>query len=74
MYPNGAFTFININKDPSAGSGVLISRNLVLTAAHNLYDKENKQENAFEWENKLSKIHICWYHYLNFVPPSHPPL
>jgi V8-like Glu-specific endopeptidase len=29
----------------AVGSGVLISRDLVLTAAHNLYDKEQKKEN-----------------------------
>jgi V8-like Glu-specific endopeptidase len=40
----GGFHFINLNKDPSAGSGVLLSKNLVLTAAHNLYDKESQQE------------------------------
>jgi V8-like Glu-specific endopeptidase len=28
------------NKKMGAGSGTLISSNLVLTAAHNLYDKE----------------------------------
>jgi V8-like Glu-specific endopeptidase len=39
----GAFTFINSKKLPCAGSGVLISRNLVLTAAHNLYDKDNEK-------------------------------
>jgi V8-like Glu-specific endopeptidase len=40
----GGFTFINVKKESSAGSGVLISRNLVLTAAHNLYDKKSQQE------------------------------
>jgi V8-like Glu-specific endopeptidase len=40
----GGFTFSNVNKDSSAGSGVLISKNLVLTAAHNLYDKKSQQE------------------------------
>jgi V8-like Glu-specific endopeptidase len=27
-------------KGPGCGSGVLISKNLVLTAAHNIYDKD----------------------------------
>jgi V8-like Glu-specific endopeptidase len=40
----GAFTFTNSSKLPCAGSGVLVSRNLILTAAHNLYDKNNNQE------------------------------
>jgi V8-like Glu-specific endopeptidase len=40
----GAFTFTNSSKFPCAGSGVLVSRNLILTAAHNLYDKKTNQE------------------------------
>jgi V8-like Glu-specific endopeptidase len=35
----GALSFLTPNKRVAAGSGVLISRNLILTAAHNLYDK-----------------------------------
>jgi V8-like Glu-specific endopeptidase len=38
-----AMTFTNRAKKSFAGSGVLLSRNIVLTAAHNLYDKDNKQ-------------------------------
>ena len=40
-----ALTFIDGKKQPTAGSGVFISRNLMLTAAHNLYDRREHTEN-----------------------------
>jgi hypothetical protein len=36
----GAITFLNGMKQLTMGSGVLISPDLVLTVAHNLYDKK----------------------------------
>jgi hypothetical protein len=36
----GALTSLDTKKQLCLGSGVAISRNLVLTAAHNIYDKE----------------------------------
>jgi V8-like Glu-specific endopeptidase len=39
-----ALTFLDGMRRPCVGSGVLISPNLVLTAAHNVYDKEYKCE------------------------------
>jgi hypothetical protein len=36
----GAFKFQNQNFQDVAGSGMLISKNIVLTAAHNLFNKE----------------------------------
>ena len=41
----GALTFLNLHKQLQAGSGVLISRDIVLTAAHNPYAKNLKYEN-----------------------------
>jgi V8-like Glu-specific endopeptidase len=38
-------SFLTPGKKMAVGSGVLISRDLVLTAAHNLYDKDVGQEN-----------------------------
>ena len=48
----GALTFINKYKQPRAGSGVLITRDTLLTAAHNIFDR---QEN---WENEDFKFYI----------------
>jgi V8-like Glu-specific endopeptidase len=36
----GAMTYRNMNKQLGTGSGVLISENLVLTTAHNIYDRD----------------------------------
>lgn len=47
-----ALTFEDANNNINTGSGVLISTNTVLTAAHNLF---NKKLNA---ENKDFKIYI----------------
>ena len=41
-----ALTFLNAHKAISAGSGVLVSRDIILTAAHNIFDKELKSENT----------------------------
>lgn len=39
----GALTYLNVKKEQMFGTGVLISKDLILTAAHNLYDKvENR--------------------------------
>jgi V8-like Glu-specific endopeptidase len=48
----GALTFFNKKKQPGCGSGVLISNNLVLTAAHNIYDK------AYECENTGFRFYV----------------
>lgn len=42
----GAITFLNKYKKFATGSGVLISRNIILTAAHNFYDKQRLSENT----------------------------
>ena len=41
-----ALTFLNVHKKLGAGSGVLISRDIILTAAHNLYEKRLKCRNS----------------------------
>lgn len=41
-----AITFMNKYKQSLAGSGVLLTKNMVLTAAHNIYDKSYNQENT----------------------------
>jgi V8-like Glu-specific endopeptidase len=42
----GALTSLNKNKNPTRGTAVLISPNLILTVAHNIYDKvKYKSEN-----------------------------
>lgn len=35
----GALTSLNSMKQACVGSGVLVSPNLILTSAHNIYDK-----------------------------------
>ena len=42
----GALTFLNRNKQFKAGSGVLISRDTILTAAHNIFDQMCRVENS----------------------------
>jgi V8-like Glu-specific endopeptidase len=42
----GALIFYIKNKGPGCGSGVIVSKNLVLTAAHNIYDKDYDCENT----------------------------
>jgi V8-like Glu-specific endopeptidase len=48
----GAITFLNKNKQLGMGSGVLISPNLVLTVAHNIYDR------AYNCENEEFKFYL----------------
>lgn len=38
----GAITFLNYDRYPAAGTGTLISPNMVLTVAHNVYDNQTK--------------------------------
>lgn len=38
----GALTFLNKNKKLNAGSGTLISRNTILTCAHNIFDLKSQ--------------------------------
>jgi V8-like Glu-specific endopeptidase len=42
----GAITFLTKKKRFAVGSGILISKNIVLTAAHNIYDKDYNCENS----------------------------
>lgn len=42
----GAIRFLTPGKICGVGSGVAISRDLVLTVAHNIYDKDYKAENG----------------------------
>ena len=39
----GAITFLTANQHKGFGSGVAISQDLVLTVAHNVYDKKYKR-------------------------------
>lgn len=41
-----ALTFLDANKNINTGSGVLISKNAILTAAQNIYNKELNAENT----------------------------
>ena len=41
-----AITFLDANNNINTGSGVLISRNIVLTAAQNIFNKELNAENT----------------------------
>lgn len=41
-----ALTFLDANKKFNSGSGVLISRDTVLTAAQNIFNRELKAENT----------------------------
>jgi V8-like Glu-specific endopeptidase len=43
----GALTFLNKIKKLAKGSAALISPNLILTVAHNIYDKSYQHENDF---------------------------
>ncbi len=54
----GAFTFLNKYKNPNAGSGVLISKNLVLTVAHNIYDKDNSSRQKAKSDTKLKEYEL----------------
>lgn len=44
--PVCAITFLNKDKKRVAGSGVLTSKDTLLTAASNIFDKENQAENT----------------------------
>jgi hypothetical protein len=50
----GAFRFFNHNLRVFGGSGVLLSKNIVLTVAHNLYDK-NRSSATKKKEKDLKK-------------------
>ena len=41
-----ALTFLNANKASHAGSGVLVSKDIILTAAHNIFDKKKMTEHT----------------------------
>lgn len=41
-----ALTFLDTNKKAKTGSGVLLSRDIVLTAAQNIFNRELNAENT----------------------------
>lgn len=41
----GALTFLSRHRIPGSGSGVLISEDTILTAAHNIFDRKLKADN-----------------------------
>jgi V8-like Glu-specific endopeptidase len=49
----GALTFQHGQTWRCAGTGVLISKDLVLTAAHNIYDKDSSLKQKNRSEDKL---------------------
>lgn len=58
----GAITFLNPGKLMEVGSGVAISRDLVLTVAHNVYDRKYKGQNdSFKFYIKDGKVAEKYY-------------
>jgi V8-like Glu-specific endopeptidase len=48
--------FLNFDSKVTCGSGMLISKNLVLTAAHNLYDKDLSLLQQLKGQTNLKKL------------------
>jgi hypothetical protein len=63
----GALTFLNKSKLPRVGSGVLISKNLVLTVAHNIYDLENSSKQKDKSDTKLKEYELDKSTYLFYA-------